>query len=737
MFSQPCFHTGAFAYASLIRFLFAATCLAVSLIGQARAVGVPEGFVDKQVAGGLDSPTSLTVLPDGRVLVVQQNGILKIIKNDAMLPDNFYAVQNVDSYAERGCLGITNDPNFAVNHFLYLYCTIKDGERSFNRILRVTEANDHVVAGSENVILTLPDVPPGTQWHMGGALHFGMDGKLYVAVGNHEDTKQSPDTSNSQNLAKPFGKILRINADGSIPNDNPYVNTPGAYPANFNIGMRNPFAFNIQPGTGLMYINDVGEGAWEEINQGQPRANYGWPAVEGNSSDSRYTNPIYAYSHRDGCAITGGVFYNPPAQQFPASYVGKYLFADFCTGTIRSIDPADHAAIREFVTGIDHPVNLAISPDGSLYYLARNQGTGIAAAGAGTVGKISFTNTKAPRITQQPQAQTVFLGTPVTFTVKADDAAAIQWRRNGIDIAGATSATYTIPAVTQTDNQASFVAVASNAYGSTTSAPAILTVTTNHFPVAAITNPPADSRFTPGETIAYAGTGTDAEDGALPPAAYTWQVDFMHDTHSHPFMAATSGATSGTLTVPDFEADAANTWFRISLTVKDAQGQTNTAIRDVYPHTQIGDLTPVGAPVNGLGPVEKNMNNGGAAAGDGTPIVLGRIPYAKGLGVYAPSDVRYSLGRACSGKFVADVGVDDSAGSQGSVVFQVWLDGAKVFDSGLMRGGDLRKSVNVSVAGKNELRLVVGDGGDGNVSDRADWAGARITGCPTPANASR
>lgn len=733
MFSRPCPHSVAWACAIPIKGLLIAACLMLSLIDQAGAASVPDGFVDTQVADGLNSPTAVTVLPDRRVLVVQQNGIIRIIKDDTMLPANFHTVQNVDSYAERGCLGITNDPAFADNHFVYIYCTITDGKNSFNRILRVTEANDKAVAGSEQVILTLPDVPPGTQWHMGGALRFGTDGKLYVAVGDHEDTKQPTASSNSQNLSNPFGKILRINADGTIPPDNPYANTPGAYPANFNLGLRNPFTFDIQPGTGLMYINDVGEGSWEEINQGLPGANYGWPAAEGDTSDSRYTNPVYAYSHRDGCAITGGVFYNPPTRQFPASYTGKYLFADFCTGTIHSIDPANPAAASGFATDIGNPDNLAVSPDGSLYYLARNQSAGISGAGAGTIGKISFTNTMAPRITQQPQAQAIFLGAPVTFTVKADSASAVQWQRNGADIPGATAASYTLPSVTQADNQASFTAVVRNAYGSTSSNPATLTVTTNRSPVAAITNPPEGGSFSPGDTITYAGTGTDAEDGALPPAAYTWQIDFMHDTHSHPFMAATSGATGGTLTVPAFEADAANTWFRLSLSVKDSQGQTGTAIRDIYPRTQISDMTPVGTPVNGLGTPEKNKSNGDAAAGDGTIITLDRIPYAKGLGVHAPSDMRYRLGGACGGAFVADVGVDDSAGDQGSVVFQVWLDGVKAFDSGLMHGSDLRKSVNVSVAGKNELRLVVTDGGDGNIGDRADWAGARVTGCPAPA----
>ena len=246
MFFRPCFHSGTWACTVLIKGPLIATCLMLFILRQAGAASVPDGFVDTQVAGGLNSPTAVTVLPDRRVLVVQQNGIIRIIKDDSMLSANFHTVQKVDSYAERGCLGITNDPAFAANHWVYIYCTITDGKNSFNRILRVTEANDKAVAGSEQAILTLPDVPPGTQWHMGGALRFGTDGKLYVAVGNHEDTKQPAASSNSQNLSNPFGKILRINADGTIPPDNPYVNTPGAYPANFNLGLRNPFTFDIR-----------------------------------------------------------------------------------------------------------------------------------------------------------------------------------------------------------------------------------------------------------------------------------------------------------------------------------------------------------------------------------------------------------------------------------------------------------------------------------------------------------
>ncbi len=383
---------------------------------------------------------------------------------------------------------------------------------------------------------------------------------------------------------------------------------------------------------------------------------------------------------------------------------------------------------QEFARGIDNPVALATAPDGSVYYLARNRSA--SASTPGSLGKISFTNNQGPRLTQQPQGQTVYIGDPVTFSVAADDALRFQWQRDGVPIPGATSSSYGISQTAQTDNGAAFRVTVSNDLGSVTSNDAVLSITNNRFPTAEITSPTATTGFNANDEITYAGTASDAEDGTLPAAAFSWSVDFMHDTHSHPFHPASTGASSGTFTVPTFDAEAANIWLRILLSVKDSVGQTSTVVRDIYPAGQLSDMTPAGTPLNGKGPVEINRNNGDVAAGDGGPITLDGIGYAKGLGVYAPSEIRYDLAGACSGHFIADVGLDDVAGNQGSVMFKVYLDDVAVFDSGLMRGNDLRKAIYLGVAGKKSLRLVVTDGGDGNAADMANWAGARVTGCP-------
>ncbi|KRB23062.1 PQQ-dependent sugar dehydrogenase [Rhizobacter sp. Root16D2] len=697
----------------------------------ALAASVPTGFVDAQVATGLTSPTSMAVMPDGRVLVVQQNGIVRIIKNDAMLAANFHAFANVDSTNERGCLGVVPDPAFATNHYVYFYCSTVVGSVSRNRVVRVTEAADTVVAGSERVIFELPDIPSATKWHMGGAMRFGTDGKLYIAVGNHEDNPQPVATSNSQNLASAFGKVLRINADGTIPSDNPFFSNASAYKANYMLGFRNPFVLDIQPTTGAIVIGDVGQGSWEEINRGQAGGNYGWPAVEGTGTNASYLNPIYAYSHSVGCSITGTQFYNPATARFPASYVGQLFFADFCNGTIKSLSLASPTVINNFASGIGNPTNIGVSPSGAMYYLARNQGTGTPAPGAGTVGKISYTGSQAPAITAQPQSITVYVGTAATFSVGADGATSYQWQRNGANISGATASSYTLATTTVNDSGATFRAVVTNASGSVTSNDATLTVTTNRAPTATIVAPAAGAGFSTGDVISYSGSGSDPEDGNLPASAFTWKVDFQHDSHAHSFVTPVSGATNGSFTVPDFEATEANMWLRITLTVRDSSGATASATRDIIPRTPVSQLPVVGTPANGWGPYEVDRSNGEQGAADGKPMVLAGVPYPRGLGVHAPSDITFALNGNCSGHFLSDLAIDGEVGNNGSVVFQVWLDGALAYDSGVTRAGDLRKKADVSVAGKNQLRLVVTDGGDGKGSDHADWGGARVTGCAT------
>jgi glucose/arabinose dehydrogenase len=333
----------------------------------------PTGFVDTLVASGLNAGTAMAFDPSGRLFVTLQGGSVRVIRDGQLLPTPFVTL-SVDSVNERGLLGIAFDPSFNSNHYVYLYYTVP-GSPSHNRISRFTADRDVAAPGSEVPLFDLPPLSTVATNHNGGAMHFGRDGKLYVAVGDNNRSA----AEGSQQLNGLFGKMLRLNRDGTIPADNPfYSQNTGDNRAVWAWGLRNPFTFSVQPGTGRILINDVGQHKWEEIDDGIAGANYGWPITEGVTTDPRFVSPIYTYSHAVGdplpCAITGGTFYNPPLPTFPASYVGDYFFADFCGNWISVYDPAadpPDSTAPVFETGIGHPVDLQVGKDGSLYYLSR------------------------------------------------------------------------------------------------------------------------------------------------------------------------------------------------------------------------------------------------------------------------------------------------------------------------------------------------------------------------------
>jgi glucose/arabinose dehydrogenase len=429
------------------------------------AATLPPGFVETPLGNSqLIRATAMELAPDGRIFVCLQDGAVRVIKNGTLLPTPFVSLA-VNASGERGLLGIAFDPNFATNQFVYLYYTATT-PTLHNRVSRFTANGDVAVAGSEVPLLNLENLSATN--HNGGAIHFGSEGKLYVAVGDNANS------ANSQVLTNRLGKILRLNPDGTVPADNPTTftttngvgTTAGVNRAIWAIGLRNPFTFAVQPTTGDLFINDVGQVTWEEVNEGIPGANYGWPASEGPTTDARFTTPLYAYDHGSGCAIAGGAFYNPRTMQFPLNFIGRYFFADLCSGWIRVYDPiAD--TVSDFATGISSPVDLKVGADGSLYYLAR---------GSNSVFQVRY---QRPVVTAHPVNRTVPIGGTARFTVAAIGVAPLtyQWQRNGVTIAGATTASYITPSVLLTDSGATFRCVVSNSFGSATSTAATLTVT--------------------------------------------------------------------------------------------------------------------------------------------------------------------------------------------------------------------------------------------------------------------
>src|SRR6185503_20927644 len=245
---------------------------ALLMFSSAHAATVPSGFTDSLVAAGLNNPTAMALAPDGRIFVCQQGGALRVIKNGALLPTPFLTV-TVDSSGERGLLGVAFDPNFVSNQLVYIYYTATT-PTIHNRISRFTAAGDVAMAGSEVTVMDLNDLSTATN-HNGGALHFGPDGNLYVAIGDNANG------ANAQSLTTRLGKMLRMTSSGGVPPGNPFINqTSGPDQTIWALGLRNPFTFSFQNGTGRMFINDVGQNTWEEINDGIAGSNYGWPTCE-------------------------------------------------------------------------------------------------------------------------------------------------------------------------------------------------------------------------------------------------------------------------------------------------------------------------------------------------------------------------------------------------------------------------------------------------------------------------
>jgi len=333
---------------------------------------------------GLSSATSMAQAPDGRFFIAQKGGTIRIVKNGALLPtpliDN---TANTDSAGERGFIGIALHPNFATNGWLYLHYTSTAGG-SHGRISRYVVSGD-TSDGVEDPLVNLPVLSNATN-HNGGAIHFGQDGKLYVGVGDNANGSKSP------LLTDVFGKILRFNDDGTIPTDNPhYATQAGQARAIWARGLRNPFTFTVQPTTGTLYINDVGEATWEEVNVGAAGANYGWPSTEGPTMAAGITAPLFAYKHSaaspagsgpggflTGFSIAGGAFY-PASGPFPAAYRGNYFFADYVSRYVGRLDLANGNAASTFATLAANPVDLAVGNDGALYVLGLSGITRIAA----------------------------------------------------------------------------------------------------------------------------------------------------------------------------------------------------------------------------------------------------------------------------------------------------------------------------------------------------------------------
>ncbi len=341
------------------------------------------GLVATPVVSGLSSPVWLTAPPgDPRLFVVEQRGTIRIVKGDALLPEPFLDLRSaVASGGERGLLSLAFHPDYAANGRFYVDYTDPQGDTRVVAYRASASDPDRADPASGDTILAV-DQPYSN--HNGGLVTFGPDGMLYVGLG--DGGSGGDPRGNGQNRGTLLGAILRLDVDAAtpyrVPPDNPFLDYAGLRGEIWAWGLRNPWRFAFDPTSGLLYIADVGQSDWEEIDAEPARSgglNYGWNVMEGRHcygsstcDEQGLVQPILEYGHDEGCSITGGFVYRGGAMP---DLQGAYFYSDYCSGWLRSLR-YDGTAIGEErswdVGSLGQVLSFGEDAAGELYVLSAN-----------------------------------------------------------------------------------------------------------------------------------------------------------------------------------------------------------------------------------------------------------------------------------------------------------------------------------------------------------------------------
>lgn len=348
-----------------------------------------------EFASGLNSPVDITSAGDDRLFITERDGTIRILNADGTIEaGDFLDIENIvtacGGSCEIGLLGLAFHPNFVDNGYFFVNYTAIGGGNTHVSRFSVSTNNPNVADASTEVLLLNIPQPYGN--HNGGGIKFGPDGYLYIGMG--DGGSGGDPQAFSQNRQSFLGKMLRIDVDGGspygIPADNPFMNDDETLDEIWSIGMRNPWRFSFDRETGDMWVGDVGQNAWEEVDfepAGSPGGlNYGWRCREGQSNfntsncppTSELTDPIHVYQTSsgfgEGCSITGGFVYR--GCKFPEFY-GKYIYGDYCSSRIWALTPnGDGTYDNEELLNFSNNQISSFGEDnnGELYMAALGQG---------------------------------------------------------------------------------------------------------------------------------------------------------------------------------------------------------------------------------------------------------------------------------------------------------------------------------------------------------------------------
>ena len=329
--------------------IFSAVVLTDSLPSNPPPLPAPTIEPVEIVATNFDKPWSIA-FDDERIFVSEKSGKIQIITPTGILDSPLITLRTPEVFGG-GLLGITTHPDFSNNHFLYAYYTYEENEKLWNKVIRITEENNKSIE-----IITIIDKIPGSAFSNGGVIKFGPDGKLYVGTGSVSDFSDE-----SQNINSLSGKILRLNDDGTIPSDNPFVESYV-----FTLGHRNPtgFAWNIE---GLMYATESGPTKNDEINLIRAGSNYGWPEVQCFSNNENFENPIECFD--PGLEPGGIIFYTGDKLDLGNKMI---LASQKATNLFKVEINDDDVNLERILSGLGRIRDVAQGPDGYVYIITTN-----------------------------------------------------------------------------------------------------------------------------------------------------------------------------------------------------------------------------------------------------------------------------------------------------------------------------------------------------------------------------